>query len=135
MKEKIKKSIVFILPFVWMVLIFYASSRTRVSVSGRYWVSFLFFKTLHVIEYGILFLLWRFALYKKSYGVKLAILIAIFYGITDELHQTFVPTREGAVRDVLIDSFGIFIFFRFILNKVEDLVEKNPFLKQFLPEK
>ena len=30
------------------------------------------------------------------------------YSITDEIHQTFVFGRSGEIRDVLIDSVGIF---------------------------
>lgn len=32
--------------------------------------------------------------------------IATFYAMTDEWHQSFVPSREGQVTDVLIDSLG-----------------------------
>ena len=35
-----------------------------------------------------------------------ALLGAMFYATTDEFHQTFVPSREGCVRDVIIDSTG-----------------------------
>jgi VanZ family protein len=33
--------------------------------------------------------------------------IALAYAITDEFHQTFVPGRTGAPRDVAIDLIGI----------------------------
>jgi len=33
--------------------------------------------------------------------------LAMLYGMTDEFHQTFVPTRTGQPRDVLIDLIGI----------------------------
>ncbi|MFQ5452376.1 MAG: VanZ family protein, partial [Candidatus Paceibacterota bacterium] len=29
-------------------------------------------------------------------------------------HQTFVPTREGTVRDVLFDTTGVFLSFWFV---------------------
>jgi VanZ family protein len=32
--------------------------------------------------------------------------IAVGYAITDEIHQTFVPTRNGSPVDVLIDAVG-----------------------------
>ncbi len=35
--------------------------------------------------------------------------IAVFYAITDEVHQLFVPGRSGEVRDVLIDSLGVLV--------------------------
>lgn len=31
------------------------------------------------------------------------------YAVTDELHQIFVPGRSGELRDVLIDSAGVFL--------------------------
>jgi len=34
------------------------------------------------------------------------LLIVTMYAITDELHQSFVPSREGSVWDVLLDTTG-----------------------------
>ena len=36
-----------------------------------------------------------------------AILLAIIYGISDEIHQLFVPGRNGSLKDVLLDTTGI----------------------------
>lgn len=36
-----------------------------------------------------------------------AILIAIAYGISDEIHQFFVPNRNCCINDVLVNSLGI----------------------------
>lgn len=36
-----------------------------------------------------------------------AVLLATAYAISDEFHQTFVPGRSGAPRDVAIDLVGI----------------------------
>ena len=33
-------------------------------------------------------------------------MIALLYAISDEIHQSFVPTREASVVDVLIDCAG-----------------------------
>lgn len=41
--------------------------------------------------------------------VLLSLLICILYAFSDELHQTFVPGREGQLLDVVIDSFGAII--------------------------
>ncbi len=92
-----------------MLFIFYLSSQQRITVSQSYWLSFLFFKTLHVIEYGILFLLWDLALFPHRHRWREAFLLAVFYGALDEFHQHFVPTRHGCLRDVFIDTLGIFI--------------------------
>ena len=35
-------------------------------------------------------------------------LIGVLYAVTDEIHQLFVPGRAGQIRDVLIDSCGVF---------------------------
>jgi VanZ family protein len=35
-----------------------------------------------------------------------AILFCIFYGFSDEIHQSFVPNRETDIMDVLADSIG-----------------------------
>ena len=42
----------------------------------------------------------------------IAVVTAVLYGITDEIHQSFTPGRGPAVRDVIIDTIraSIFIF-------------------------
>ncbi|OGX44394.1 MAG: hypothetical protein A3G38_01115 [Omnitrophica WOR_2 bacterium RIFCSPLOWO2_12_FULL_51_8] len=39
-------------------------------------------------------------------AVSITVLFIIFYGITDELHQSFVPGRSLSGLDVFIDSLG-----------------------------
>jgi VanZ family protein len=42
-------------------------------------------------------------------------LIALVVGIADEIHQTYIPTRNGSVGDVLLDVVGIvlcLVFFK-----------------------
>lgn len=39
-------------------------------------------------------------------SVTLALGICVFYAISDEIHQLFVPGRGGQVKDVIIDSAG-----------------------------
>jgi VanZ family protein len=85
-----------------MIVIFILSSRESVSVSDTWSVNFVIFKTLHVIEYFILYVLW----YRVTRSPISSFLLTIAYAAGDELHQTFVPTREGKLRDVIIDSFG-----------------------------
>jgi VanZ family protein len=72
-------------------------------------------KCAHLTEFAILALLvWR-ARRKPVRGdtrpwlwseAAEALWVAVFYASTDEFHQTFVPSREGCVRDVAIDSSG-----------------------------
>lgn len=101
-----------LLVLCWMGTIFYFSSRQRVQISDVYSINFVFFKTLHVLEYALLFL-FSYRAVKISFrqtpvrfwGIY-GYVVTIIYAMTDELHQMFVPTREGRLRDVIIDAVG-----------------------------
>ena len=61
---------------------------------------------------------------KKS--IIIALIIACLYSISDEIHQLFVPGRDGKALDVLIDSIGsltgiylYYIFYKIRRNKNE----------------
>ena len=103
-------------PLVWMILIFFLSSQESTQVSDIYTWNFIFFKSLHVLEYAALyFLLFRATLQENSKDQKkarlIALLITFAYAASDELHQTFVPTREGRLRDVGIDTIGMSLMY------------------------
>jgi VanZ family protein len=75
----------------------------------------LFRKCAHLAEYAVLaLLLWRAVrqpVKKDSRPwnwpeARLALLIVMLYAATDEFHQSFVPTRNSLVSDVLIDTCG-----------------------------
>jgi VanZ family protein len=69
-------------------------------------------KVLHMVEYGILSLLcyrafrWAAGPAVARQAVVLAIATASIYGLTDEVHQAFVPLRESSWKDWLADSTG-----------------------------
>ena len=78
-------------------------------------------KLLHIIEYAIFgFLMVRALCSLKSNKRILflriaAIAIVILYGLTDEIHQYFVPQRDMDIFDLFSDGLGAFIgqlFFR-----------------------
>ena len=102
-----------------MVTIFFLSSRQRIAVSEVYTINFIVFKSLHVIEYATLFFLvfrgyYRTLSHKNMNRIYLyAIVTTFLYAVSDEFHQTFVPTRTGTVRDVFIDSIGILLCFQY----------------------
>jgi VanZ family protein len=69
-------------------------------------------KLLHVIEYAVLALLFYRAS-RRAAGPRItqqALLVTIlavsFYGMTDEVHQVFVPFRESNWLDWLADTAG-----------------------------
>ena len=41
--------------------------------------------------------------------IIMGIIFAIIYGISDEIHQLFVPGRFASTKDILINSFGILL--------------------------
>ena len=69
-------------------------------------------KLIHMIEYGVFGMLTYHALGRTSWAPEghkllvLAIAIGIAYGVSDEFHQSFVPTRESDVHDVMADAAG-----------------------------
>ena len=72
-------------------------------------------KVLHAVEYGILSLLcyrafrWAAGPAVARQAVMLAIVTASVYGLTDEVHQFFVPFRESSWLDWLADTIGAVI--------------------------
>jgi len=107
---------------VWGIIIFsFSSTHIRV-VSEIHWQDFAVKKLAHIGEYSI-FATLLFRAYKKS-GLSslksfyLALVTCFVYGATDEIHQSFTPGREPAVRDILIDTFGAFL----ALSVIRDLL-------------
>jgi VanZ family protein len=123
-----------LLPLIWMVVIFSASGdshsfqhSSRIIGPLLHWlfphlshekvdvIVTAVRKCAHLTEYAVLaFLFWR-ALWRpvrrdprpwswRHAGA--AILLVAFYASTDEFHQRFVPSRDASVRDVLIDTTG-----------------------------
>jgi VanZ family protein len=91
------------LPVVlWAALIFTLSSIPDLSTGLGGW-DLVLRKAAHAAEFAVLgFLLVR------ALGRELAALAAgIAYAASDELHQTFVPGRQGTVLDVIVDAVGI----------------------------
>jgi VanZ family protein len=70
--------------------------------------------SLHEIVYFGLTLLLIRALAKERWSgitattLLLAFAIAVAYGVSDEWHQSFVPTRQAEIRDLRADAWGAF---------------------------
>jgi hypothetical protein len=87
-------------PVVWMCVIFAASSVPGSNLPGGYSVQG------HLAEYAVLVML---ALCRGTASLRWA-LVALaacsLYGVTDELHQAFVPGRMPDVMDWATDTIG-----------------------------
>ncbi|MGM0838919.1 MAG: VanZ family protein [Bacillota bacterium] len=106
-------------PLAYMALIWFLSSNPADAFvdTGMSWDN-AFKESLHLIEFGILYLLLvLFFLIDGKLTKKVNILcaaIAITYGLTDEIHQSFVPARSATVIDFVKDTIGVLIAFFFI---------------------
>ena len=64
----------------------------------------------HLAAYALLGGLLLFALSGRSrpraVQATLAWGIAVLYGVTDEVHQAFVPNRTGRIDDLVVDAIG-----------------------------
>jgi len=112
----IKKILYYWLPLLlWCYLIFFLSGipNLRTNLPGAW--DLVLRKIAHMIEYAVLYVLaFRalsndFAEYGKRKLVISAAVFALLYACTDEIHQSYVPTRGPSFYDVLIDSVGIMI--------------------------
>jgi VanZ family protein len=72
-------------------------------------------KVLHTVEYvglgGLCYRAFRWGLSGQvaSRAILFAIATASLYGVTDEVHQLFVPFRESSWQDWLADTIGAVI--------------------------
>ncbi len=116
---------------LYCTIIVYLSS---LSYPNRHLPSFLFSlplpsfllrqgdKLIHGVEYGILGILLYRAFHQSTrtiVSISLAILCALVFGISDEIHQWFVPHRQADSWDVLADTIGatLFVFAWVFLTK------------------
>ena len=109
----------------WMMLIFFLSSQPSVKVTSNKILEIMFFKGLHILEYGILFfLIYRASKESFSFSfpktIFLSFVLTLLYAFSDEIHQLFVPTREGRLRDVVIDGIGAFLASLVVKKKMQN---------------
>jgi len=94
-------------PFIYAIFIFYLSS-----LPGAPYIPPFFSadKVFHLVEYGILGYLLVRALghhhLKKKMLFITAVSICFVYGMSDEIHQFFVPHRCTSFIDMVADGIG-----------------------------
>ncbi|MEW6238386.1 MAG: VanZ family protein [Candidatus Omnitrophota bacterium] len=97
--------------FAQMTLIFFLSSQSTFPQEIPVWM-FYFDKAVHAILFGLLcFLLlraWVAGEWAKTTNLtfSLSILFTTLYGVSDEIHQRFVPGRTPSLGDVTADAAG-----------------------------
>jgi len=115
----------FLPPILWMALIALGSSSVLSgSRTGQWMYSMLghvgpwatpalvqaihlaIRKVGHVLEFGVLAVLWHRALAPAPHATAAAFLLAVGYGAVDELRQGLDPSRVPTVSDVMVDGLG-----------------------------
>lgn len=92
-------------------LIFYLSAQSHPETHLPF-VTHLSDKVLHVVEYAVLGALCYRALRGSGYdswrqqAIPAVIVLASLYGMSDEVHQAFVPFRDSSWLDWLADTVG-----------------------------
>ncbi|MFL0164054.1 VanZ family protein [Candidatus Clostridium helianthi] len=128
MKNK-RKIIYWFLLIVWMIGIFIMSNQPAqisdsqsegvinilsaigINMNGIFgqFTNFIVRKCAHFLEYMVLSLL-AFNVFRLYFNIRrvifLTVVFVFFYACSDEIHQLFVLGREGAFRDVIIDTVG-----------------------------
>ncbi|MCD4821474.1 MAG: VanZ family protein [Methanococcoides sp.] len=101
------------IPFYDQLIDFVINSNNPYLLDIAYFVAHNFDKFAHMILYfgfGILLhITFRHSdnLTLRKYAPVFAIFIGIAYGITDELHQMYVPGRTSSFDDIVADGMGI----------------------------
>ena len=93
-----------------MGLIFFLSDQPRLIVIEDEVNEKLVYKLAHVLAYAVLSWLWWRALSPNRQVtwpvLSVTVGLATLYGVSDEIHQLFVPGRHGQLADVLFDMAG-----------------------------
>jgi len=69
-------------------------------------------KVLHFVAYGIMGILFYRAFQtlrikeNKQILILLSVISATLYGISDEIHQSFIPFRDAEISDIIADFIG-----------------------------
>lgn len=111
--KKLLRIIIIVLPFIYMAAIWIMSSLpdTAVMQLPDRSVDRFIKEALHLVEFAILYMLFAAALSASgrltpAYSL-LAAVAAGLYGVTDEIHQSFVPYRNFSWIDILKDCIGV----------------------------
>lgn len=102
-------------PLIVMAVIFYVSGRSSLPQAQGQWLDTVIKKIAHIAEFTLLFLFLvraiKWTLEVVGMGPRrtmeralwAALVGTALYGVSDEVHQSFVPRRRANWYDVVID--------------------------------
>lgn len=119
----IKKLFYWVPAILYMAVIYYLSCSAAPEPAKAMPI-YRYIKTIHIIEYGLLSVLMFFALAKSAdrpsgWKFVYAAALTYIYGLTDELHQVFVPSRSGQLTDTIANLIGICLFLALIRTAIK----------------
>jgi VanZ family protein len=101
----------------WMALITYWSNQGNLPIDKPDVANILHnlqHRLAHVLAFGLMGLLARWAFDGWPRAALLAVLATSLFGVTDEFHQSFVPGRRAAIDDWALDTasaaLAIYVF-------------------------
>lgn len=107
------KGIIRFLPILYMTAIWIMSSHPADAIVKLQKGDRFIKESLHLVEFGILYILLFLAVLTftemSRKGNLLLILISSLYGLTDEIHQYFVPYRSATLIDLVKDMIGVLV--------------------------
>ena len=116
MPSKLVRLLLILAPFAYMIFVWILSSLpSDAIIDTNYSFDNAFKESLHLIEFGILYGFWvLFLLVLNKFNLKTNVIVAvisILYGLTDEIHQSFIPYRSATVIDFIKDTIGVLVLF------------------------
>jgi len=93
-----------------MAVIFVLSSQSGLRVSADAEVDGPLRTLAHFSVYALLAAALLYAVSgprrPSAMSATIAVAVAMLFGVSDEIHQAFVPDRTGQLQDVLVDGMG-----------------------------
>lgn len=112
---KIFRWVLKVIPFLYMGLIWFLSSKPADAYVRFSYADSLIKESMHLIEFAILYVLFVLFLAVDGKLTKkanwISAVVACLYGLTDEIHQFFVPYRSCTVIDLIKDVTGVTVCF------------------------
>lgn len=112
------------LPIAYMGFIWYQSSYPSNALFSLGAYDQNIKEYLHLLEFALLYLLLVLALLvqgKFDFRTNLlAAVVSMVYGLVDELHQYFVPSRSATVQDLLKDMIGVIVAWYFFSRALQE---------------
>lgn len=128
----IKKILKWIPAVLVFCLSFYLSNQSQISQMP----TFLYAdKVVHFVFFSFLSFCVAFACNVRGNRFREIILpsvLVIIYSIFDEIHQSFIPSRDASIGDLLVDFLGaiigamlFFVLMRFVIKKIKLIRNKK----------